>query len=281
MMHRLLDIVRTTAATTARGELALAFSGGLDSRFLAHAMQLAGVPCQLFHCSGAHVAQAESRYAQHWATKQGLPLTLLPCNPLLLPAVAAGSKERCYACKHALFSQILAQLQGQTLCDGSNMSDAAQFRPGRRALHELGIVSPLALAGITKAQVRMLAQQTGLENPMQQARPCLLTRLPYGMPPSPALLRRLELCETIVLAVFEQHYSAQNQPDFRVRCLATGGLVIHCTHMPDKNVCLSLYTALAKHGLAAPVEVIEKLSGFFDRMPELHETKPSPTDDFS
>jgi uncharacterized protein len=269
MMQTLFALLRATAAT---GRLNIAYSGGLDSRFLAHAAQKAGVPCQLFHCSGPHVPLAETAYALRWAQQNALPLRLVPCNPLNLPAVATGSKERCYACKYTLFSQILKELNGQSLCDGSNASDAEQFRPGRRAVQELGIVSPLLLAGITKAQVRLLAQQTGLEQPQQPARPCLLTRLPYGLPPSAALLRGIEQCEAAVLSVFAQSYAGQEQPDFRVRCLATGQFVIHCTLMPHEAVLKRLRQALDALGLYAPVMHVEELSGFFDRKSSVSDT---------
>jgi uncharacterized protein len=266
MMQRLFALLRATAAA---GRLNIAYSGGIDSRFLAHAAQQAGVPCLLFHCSGPHVPLAETAYALRWAQQSALPLRLVPYNPLHLPAVATGSKERCYACKYALFSQILNTLDGQNLCDGSNASDAEHFRPGRRAVQELGIISPLSLAGITKAQVRLLAQQTGLEQPQQPARPCLLTRLPYGLPPSAALLRRLEQCEATVLSVFAQSYAGQEQPDFRVRCLETGQFAIHCTVMPHETVLTRLRHALDALGFCAPVTQVEELSGFFDRKPSV------------
>ena len=273
MMQTLFALLRTTAAT---GRLNIAYSGGIDSRFLAHAAQQAGVPCLLFHCSGPHVPHAETAYALRWAQQNALPLRLVPCNPLHLPAVATGSKERCYACKYALFSQILKDLDGQSLCDGSNASDAEHFRPGRRAVQELGIISPLSLAGITKAQVRLLAQQTGLEQPQQPARPCLLTRLPYGLPPSAALLHRLEQCEATVLSVFAQSYAKQEQPDFRVRCLGTEQFVIHCTLMPHEAVLTRLRHALAALGVCAPVEKVSQLSGFFDRKAPAPNTLDQP-----
>ena len=91
--------------------------------------------------------------------------------------MASGDRRRCYACKRNLFSLLKARTD-LPLCDGTNASDAGQYRPGIRAVEELGILSPLASAGLTKADIHRCAALTGMEDPEQKARPCLLTRLP-------------------------------------------------------------------------------------------------------
>lgn len=148
----------------------MAFSGGLDSRFLCHAARLCGCDVLALHAAGPHGTQEESRAALQWAQERSLPLVLLNFNPLLLPEVAINSRERCYACKRALIAAMRAALaqRGETarlLCDGSNADDLNAFRPGLRALAEFGVRSPLAEAGLSKAEIRTLAGLTDLDNP--------------------------------------------------------------------------------------------------------------------
>ena len=86
--------------------LAVAFSGGLDSRFLCFALRRAGCDVLALHATGPHVPQAESAAARRWARAQGLPLREVRHDPLSLPDVAVNSRERCYACKRALMRRL-------------------------------------------------------------------------------------------------------------------------------------------------------------------------------
>ena len=86
--------------------LAVAFSGGLDSRFLCFALRRAGCDVLALHATGPHVPQAESAAARRWARAQGLPLLEVRHDPLPLPEVAVNSRERCYACKRALMRRL-------------------------------------------------------------------------------------------------------------------------------------------------------------------------------
>ena len=144
--------------------LAVAFSGGLDSRFLCFALRRAGCDVLALHATGPHVPQAESEAARRWARAQGLPLLEVRHDPLSLPEVAVNSRERCYACKRALMRRLreaLAAAGGcRILCDGSNADDLTAFRPGQRAVREAGVLSPLALAG-QSGQIGLGSGQTG------------------------------------------------------------------------------------------------------------------------
>ena len=86
--------------------LAVAFSGGLDSRFLCFALRRAGCDVLALHATGPHVPQAESEAARRWARAQGLPLLEVRHDPLSLPEVAVNSRERCYACKRVLMRRL-------------------------------------------------------------------------------------------------------------------------------------------------------------------------------
>lgn len=180
--------------------LVVAFSGGIDSRFLSHAALLSGCDVLAVHARGPHIPAGESAHALAWAKARGLPLLVVDFDPLCLPEVSTNSRQRCYACKTGLLAAIGAALtrvgqQGRVLCDGSNADDLGAFRPGLRALQEAGVVSPLAESGMDKAAIRAAARATGLDDPDQRARPCLLTRLAYGLEPDADVLARLAAVE--------------------------------------------------------------------------------------
>jgi len=181
----------------ALGGLTVAYSGGIDSRFLVHAAIHACVPVELVHVCGPHVAPAETGFALDWAFSQGLEVRTLRLDPLLLPEVAAGGRERCYVCKRHLFEQIMS-LAGGRVCDGSNVSDAAQYRPGRRALQEMGVLSPLAEAGLTKDNIRSLSKTLGLPTWNKPALACLASRIPYFSPVTPEKLRQIDAAESFI-----------------------------------------------------------------------------------
>ena len=138
----LVDALRSASRS---GEIAIAYSGGLDSRFLAFSAKKTGLTPLLYHVTGPHVAPAESESALSHAREMGFPVTVVPFDPSVLDLARAG-RARCYVCKKALFSAVLAKLREDRpdlpLCDGMNASDLTVYRPGRRALEELGVLSP-------------------------------------------------------------------------------------------------------------------------------------------
>lgn len=244
--------------------LTVAYSGGIDSRFLVHAAIHAGVQIELVHASGPHVAPEETRFALDWAASRGLAVRVLRFDPLSLPEVAAGGRERCYACKRRLFEKIMDMACGR-VCDGSNASDAAQHRPGLRALRELGVHSPLAGAGLNKDMIRSLARRTGLARPNQQARACLLTRLPYGLAPDPSLLARLAEGEMIVEEALRM--AGHDEFPFRLRRCDAGSHELHLGREIDSPLLLlGLNEMLRTAGFSSIlVRVVPELSGYFDR----------------
>ncbi|WP_446425526.1 tRNA(Ile)-lysidine synthetase [Mailhella sp.] len=284
--------VAPASASPSRGRFALAFSGGMDSRFLAHAAQLLGFSPLLLHVTGPHVPPEESDFARRWTAARGLSLREVPADPLSLPLVAQGSRRRCYACKRELFSRLLSDLEREArhlslpgplpLCDGTNASDLHAFRPGTQAAQELGIRSPLALAGLSKADIYRLASLSDLDEPEQKPRPCLLTRLPYGVRPDASLLEGLAAGERAVRAFFEEHGGPL--PDFRLRlvpqedgtqsvsapslCLDLHLLHADALHLSrDAEHRLARVIAKAAPALPMPVRLVpqDTLSGFFDR----------------
>ena len=274
-----------TALLPKLSPIALAFSGGLDSRFLAHAARLTaadgpGPDIHLFHAAGPHMPAAESADAQTWAAANGFGFTIVPSDPLSLPEVRANTRERCYHCKHLLFTRLAHAAQKHfsgraTLCDGSNASDLLLFRPGIKALRELGVRSPLAEAGLDKATIRAVAAATGLDNPDQQARPCMLTRFAYDLAPShEALIAAAEAERKVSLLLAS--LSQRPLPDFRLRLVSpldTPGNTLpyttelHLSTRPDDATALELVRAVAEQGFAPPlIVVLDSVSGHYDHL---------------
>lgn len=256
-------------------ELAVALSGGLDSRFLTHAALLAGCRVTALHITGPHMPLRETEEARRWATARGAAFVTVPLNPLGIPAIAAGQRDRCYHCKHAAFSALLATSAPLPLCDGTNADDLSAYRPGLRALRELGIRSPLAEAGLSKADIRQLAARTGMDRPDQAARPCLLTRLAYGMQPDAATLARLaeaeEALENLGLWDFRLRLAPNAPPRLQIgpAHVVAENMVAGTTDAADMARPPSpadLLRILARHGFGdAAIEVGGPVSGYFDR----------------
>lgn len=262
--QRLHERLKTCARTAPA--LAVALSGGVDSRFLCLALQRAGLSFIALHACGPHVPEEESRSAVRWAEARGLRLETVPFSPLALPGVADGGRERCYACKKGLVAALRQRLAAcglpdALLCDGSNADDLQAHRPGLRALREAGVASPLAEAGIRKADLRRLGAAWGLEDPDQTARPCLLTRLAYGCRPEASTLRRLAEAESALAALSD----ADGHPvlgDFRLR-LCPQPLLQH--ERPTVSHLEQLRHILKATGFwPCDFRQTARISGFFD-----------------
>ncbi|WP_461209774.1 ATP-dependent sacrificial sulfur transferase LarE [Desulfocurvus sp. DL9XJH121] len=225
------------------GPLALAVSGGLDSRFLSLVCSRLGLDALCVHFKGPHVPASESERAEAWMRGLGLEYRVLDVDPLVLSEVAANTRERCYHCKRLLFETLMAAAPGRVVMDGGNASDLGKFRPGMRALAELGVRSPMAECGISKPDIQALGEHLGLAEPRQPATPCLLTRLPYDSPVDREALARIE--------ALEEACRKAGFTRFRVRLVDGEPLLF--AH-PDQQ------------GLEAPLPVrwTEAISGFWD-----------------
>lgn len=188
-LHGLPEALKVALTCASKdGLVTLAYSGGLDSRFLAFAAKRLGFTVRLLHISGPHVAPGDTEEALNYAKSMGLSVELVHIDPTNLMDLVNAGRARCYVCKRHLFEALLKVAGDFPLSDGTNASDCLVFRPGRKALQELGIHSPLAESGITKDAIRRLGRDLGFEAPNQAARPCLLTRFPYGVCPTKAQL---------------------------------------------------------------------------------------------
>ncbi len=187
------------------GSVLVAYSGGVDSALvMAVAHQELGD--RALACIGVSPSypRRELRSAVRLAEEQHWPYRLINTEEVLDPRYAANAADRCYFCKSELHSHLraIAAAEGwRAIVDGNNASDLGDFRPGMAAAREHGVRSPLVEAGLTKAEVRRLAQDLGLSVWDKPAMACLSSRVPQGTPITPQLLRQIEAAEDVLVAL--------------------------------------------------------------------------------
>jgi uncharacterized protein len=182
------------------GRVAIGFSGGVDSAYLAVvAVEALGAENTLAIIGrSASLAGREEDHASKVAAAIGIPILEVDTGELSDPRYASNPTNRCYFCKTVLWDTLLplARERGfETLVDGTNADDLSDYRPGGKAAKEHGVLSPLADLGITKAEIRERARERGCSWWDRPASPCLSSRLPYGIAVTPERLRQVELAE--------------------------------------------------------------------------------------
>lgn len=185
--------------------LAVAFSGGVDSSFLLQVafQELGDNVLAVTACSGTY-PQRELEEARKFCSSLGIRHIIVPVNQLQVPEFLENPYDRCYICKHHLFTEIkqICVNQGiQMVADGSNLDDMDDFRPGMRAIKELEISTPLLEVALTKGEIRQLSQQMGLPIWNKPASACLASRIPYGEPIDSKRLAMIEQAEDYLLAL--------------------------------------------------------------------------------
>ena len=183
-----------------RRRVAIGFSGGVDSAYLAVvALESLGAPDALAIIGrSASLAGSEEDHAVRVANEIGIPILEVQTGELADSRYAANPTNRCYFCKSVLWDTLLplAQLRSfDTLVDGTNADDLHDYRPGGAAATERGVCSPLAEVGMTKAEIRERTRERGWPWWDRPASPCLASRLPYGMAVTPDRLRQVERAE--------------------------------------------------------------------------------------
>ncbi|WP_417908900.1 TIGR00268 family protein [Candidatus Electronema sp. PJ] len=175
------------------GKVGIAFSGGVDSSFLLRAVidTLGADNVLVLHARSCLQSKAEQEQAVSWLKQQGFPavrLRIIDLQPLEWEDFIANPPDRCYLCKRRIYSRFLellvAEESVEVLLDGTNLDDlqqGEQGRPGLQAVVELGVRTPLADCCLSKAEIREVSRELGLETWNQPSGSCLATRIPQGM----------------------------------------------------------------------------------------------------
>jgi uncharacterized protein len=185
--------------------LIVAYSGGVDSAYLAWAAsRVLGERALSVTADSASYPARHREMALSIARQFSLNHEVIHTAELERPEYRANNPDRCYHCKNELFTH-LTRLAGDrgfaAVADGSNADDRGDYRPGRRAAHELGVISPLDEAGLTKNDVRALSREAGLPTWDEPASACLSSRIPYFSEVTEAKLQVIEQAEEAVRAL--------------------------------------------------------------------------------
>ncbi|HTX77650.1 MAG TPA: ATP-dependent sacrificial sulfur transferase LarE, partial [Terracidiphilus sp.] len=181
------------------GSVIVAYSGGVDSAYLAWAAhRVLGERMLAALADSASLARSHYQDALAFAEEQGIPLVVLATGELDREAYARNESDRCFHCKDELFTVLETERARRGMAAvayGLNVDDGRDFRPGQRAAAEHRVEAPLRDAGLTKAEIRTLAQQAGLRLWDKPASACLASRIEYGRRVTADTLRQVEDAE--------------------------------------------------------------------------------------
>ena len=231
---------------TSLSNIAVALSGGVDSSYLAYAAKQSGIPCKAYTVKSQFVPQFELNDAKKIAEFIDIPLEIIDIDVLAHDDVTSNPDNRCYYCKHHVFTTIgeYAKRDGFTvICDGTNASDNIDDRPGMRAIAELSVKSPLRDCGLTKSVIRKLAQQANLFTWNKPSYACLATRFQAGQRITSHDLEHIELAEKYLFSL--------DLSDFRVRLIGNNAKI----QVPENQIAIVIKNR---------IEILTYLKSMFD-----------------
>ncbi len=195
----------------------IAYSGGIDSAYLA-VVAADELGDRALAVTGESPSYPDFQRQDALAVVEqfSIPHEFVNTEEIHDPNYLANPANRCYFCKHELFTKLSALAASRDyafVCDGNNADDVGDYRPGRQAARELNVRSPLIEAGLTKAEIRRLAQAAGLPIWDRPASACLSSRIPYGMPVTIEKLSVIERGEARLRALGFQQMRVRHHGD--------------------------------------------------------------------
>lgn len=184
------------------GSCLVAYSGGVDSVFLAFvARQVLGDQCLAALADSPSLPRRELDEAVAIASRFSIPLQIIRTEEFENPAYVSNPNNRCYFCKHELFTQLTPLARDRNfavIAYGENASDVGDHRPGAQAAGQFQVRAPLKEAGLTKSEIRALSAEMGLPTADKPQMACLSSRVPYGEAVTPEKLRMIEEAEYVL-----------------------------------------------------------------------------------
>ena len=194
------------------GNCAVAFSGGADSSLLLKiSHQVLGDKCTALTYHTPLIPARDIDDSIAFCKEYGIRQIVIERNSIS-DEVKKNTSDRCYLCKKVIFSEIISEAERcglKNIAEGSNLDDIDDYRPGMKALKELGIISPLLECSISKNDVREISAKLGLPTSEKKSSACLASRIPYGEEIDAVKLKRIDMSENYI--------SSLGFSDFRVR----------------------------------------------------------------
>jgi uncharacterized protein len=185
-----------------RSSLIVAYSGGVDSAYLAYAAtRVLGPGALCITADSPSYPERHRQMAVRLAAEFGFRHEIIRTDEMARPEYRANAGDRCYHCKHELYTHLTAIAQDRgvgAVADGSNADDRGDYRPGRKAARECGVLSPLEAADLTKSDIRELSHRAGLPTWDEPASAGLSSRIPYFSEVTGEKLRTIERAESVL-----------------------------------------------------------------------------------
>lgn len=201
MKNQKIEILQKKLHTLA--PYAIAYSGGNDSTFLAAISKYFSMDFCLIHCISEFTIASDTRRARIFAREHAIPYWEINISVLGILEIVTNTKDRCYYCKKVVFKKIqeCAYHNGfSNVVDAGNVSDTADYRPGRKALAQLGVHSPLLEAGFTKDDIIKGLQVFNVPY-CKTSNSCLATRVPYGTGITQDILGTIRKAEEFIVSL--------------------------------------------------------------------------------